>query len=281
MKKIILQTIVLCFLCLPFTVHGADFYFEQSNSLSTSGAEQIVLKVKTGQDRVNALTGKIKVPEGIEVSRINTGSSAIVLWIEQPQVGKEILFSGVTPGGFQGDMSVFSFEYSKKDKVTSVLSIVDAEAIKDDGLGTSVQIAAIPFKVPESRSGLVNETRDTDSPEPFDIVIGKNGDTFNGSYFASFAAQDKRSGIQQYQYAQTFVFSPNDSDWAEVSSPLVLKNMALIKNISIKAIDGEGNIQISTVSGPYRYTVLWIGIIIVLTLCALFFFVRRYLYRSS
>ncbi len=281
MKKTAYIGIFIALYCIPTLVYGADFYFEQLKTLSASGENQIVLKIKTGQERVNGVAGKIEIPEGLEVSKINTGSSAVLLWVDQPQVGETISFSGVTPGGFQGDALLFSFEYTGKGSGAKTLKITDMEAVRDDGLGTTIPVKSIGFTVRSLDSGAVSDMKDTDSPEPFNIVLGKNEDMFEGSFFASFVAQDKKTGIFGYQYAETVFLSPSDSDWKDATSPLPLKNTALIKKISVKAIDGEGNVQISTVSGPYRYTVLWIGIIIVLTLCALFFFARRYFYRSS
>ena len=283
MKKIIFSLLILGFILVPTRTHAADFYFEQDQKNLASGEGQLVVKIRTGNDNINALSGKIEIPEGMTVSKINTGSSAILLWIEQPKPGKTILFSGITPGGFQGDARLFSMGYSIKSGTKGTLKVIEGEVSRNDGLGSVITNKSQVFSLTRlSNNSTSTEEVDVYSPEVFTVSLGTDSSMFNGAYFASFAAQDKKSGIEKYEWAHTFIFAPKPSDWSEVVSPVALTKGVYFQKIYIKAIDGEGNVRVSTIDGPYHYAVSWIRIIIGLTvLCVLFFYVRRYLYRSS
>jgi hypothetical protein len=281
MKKITFYSVFLCVMFIPYFVHGADFYFERSLSNVSTGESQLVLKLKTGIDNINAVAGKVEVPEGMKVTKINTGSSAVLIWIDQPRAGKTITFSGITPGGFQGNVTLFSLGYTANKNVNKVLTVTETEVIRNNDSGSVVASKSLPFTLNSSYTQSTStEDKDITAPEPFTIVLGQDDASFNGSYFASFAAQDKKSGVQKYEWAHTLFFSPGGGDWQETMSPVVLTKGVYFQKIFIKAIDGEGNIRVASVDGPYRYTLLWIGIILVLTVLCVLFFVRPSLYRS-
>lgn len=281
MKKIIFYGTLLFVIFLPSLVHGADFYFEPATHNFPTGESQLVLKINTGIDSVNAVGGKIEIPEGVEVSKINTGSSAVLMWIDQPKAGKLITFSGITPGGFRGDVRLFSIGYTTKLEISQVLKVTESEVIKNDDKGTVVPSKSESFRFTLSGQSTSTEEVDGVPPEAFVIALGKEKESFNGSYFASFVAQDKNSGVQKYEWAHTYFFSPREGDWQETQNPIVLGKMVYFQKIFVKATDGEGNERISAVSGPYRYAVLWIGIILMLTVLCVLFFVRPSLYRFS
>lgn len=282
MKKTLFSIFLLGSIVIPTHTRAADFYFEQDQKNLSSGEAQIVVKIKTGTDNINAISGKIEIPDGMTVSKINTGSSAVLLWIERPKPGNTIIFSGITPGGFQGDARLFSMGYSVKQGIKGALKVVEIEVSRNDDLGSIITGKSEIFALANLSSRNTSiEGIDVNPPEMFTISLGTDSTVFNGSYFASFAAQDKKSGVEKYEWAHTFIFAPKPSDWSEVTSPVVLTKAAYFQRIYIKAIDGEGNMRISMVNGPYYYAVLWIRIIIgLIVLCVLFFYVRRYLYRS-
>lgn len=279
MKKIIFYSVLCCFGFIPSLVHGADFYFEESLNNFSTGENQIVLKLKTGIDTVNAISGKIEIPNGVEISKINTGSSAVLIWIDRPQLGKVITFSGITPGGFQGDVKLFSFGFATTSDTQAIFKVTESEVVKNDGLGTFIKSTSKPFTAMPYQQSLTRDEKDTDSPEIFTINLGKEKESFDGAYFASFSAQDKKSGIQKYEWAHTWFLSPNSDDWQETVNPIILQKSMYFDKIFVKAVDGEGNIRISSVDGPYRYTLLWIGIILIVTVLCVLFFARSYLYR--
>ncbi|MEN9622142.1 MAG: hypothetical protein RLZZ67_576 [Candidatus Parcubacteria bacterium] len=282
MKKTIFYSVLFLMMTIPSLAHGADFYFERSTKNSSSGENQLVLKLKTGRDNVNAVSGKIEIPTGVEVSKINTGSSVVLIWLDQPRPAKTVVFSGITPGGFQGDVTLFTLSYSTKLKGDDVLKVTEGEVIRNDGSGSLIVNTSKPFSfaLPYTQS-TSTEDKDTVAPEIFTIALGQESMSFDGSYFASFAAQDKKSGVEKYEWAHTMFFEPGMTDWQQTVSPVVLSKAVYFQKIFIKATDGEGNSRVVLVDGPYRYTLLWIGIILVLTVLCVLFFVRPSLYRSS
>jgi len=268
---------VLSVVCMPLYTYAADFYFENAPRTFSTGENQILLKIKTGGDSLNAVSGRIVIPDGLTIQKISTGSSAILMWIEQPKPDTVISFSGITPGGFQGDVVLFVLGYSGDGRET--IKVLDAEAIKNDGLGSIIRSTSLPFFVKESLSQNKSEDKDLDSPEVFEVIFGKDNLLFNGAYFASFIAQDKKTGIEKYEWAHTFFTYPGETDWRKTESPLVLTKSHYIQKLFVRATDGEGNVRVVVADGPYRYAVLWIGIIMILTVLCVLFFVRPSLYR--
>ena len=53
----------------------------------------------------NAIEGVARFPGSLVISSIETGNSAILMWIEKPSYDRGtniVRFSGISPGGFQG-----------------------------------------------------------------------------------------------------------------------------------------------------------------------------------
>jgi len=91
------QLILILSLLLPITAHAAMFAVE----------------VDTGRETINAVEGKIILPEGVIPENIYTGRSAILIWLTMPKFDAEtnsITFAGLTPGGFRGKHPLFELD---------------------------------------------------------------------------------------------------------------------------------------------------------------------------
>ena len=237
------------------------FGFSASASAATFSVE-----ADTGRGAVNAIEGRIVLPQGISVGGIYTGRSAISIWITVPEVENGIIeFAGITPGGFRGKYELFSVEIESAagfyfDKVG---------AYRNDGSGESV-----PVKM--SLLETVPMAEDSVPPESFELEISRVAGFLDGRYFASFAAQDKGVGIGQYEYQSTWFLSPRGWRWESAHSPLVLSQADTFKRIHVRAVDHAGNFRTASASGPYRWATIFIGVIIIL--CFLLF--SRRLLRS-
>ncbi len=232
--------------CTPFAAH----------------AYSAELFINTGSVGVNALEVTIHIPNGVQIGSLETGGSAILIWLKEPQVGQEtntISFSGISPGGFQGKQAVLSVTGEFQEGDLSRFNYSEVKALKADGRGTLVP-ATFFFE-----AKVVAE--DLSPPEPFIPAISHSKDFFEDTFFLSFLAQDKGRGVDHYEYASTWFISPSAGAWQGVESPLLLSRLDVFKSIYIRAIDRAGNVREATLPGPYHYASLVMGIIIII--CAL------------
>jgi len=244
-NKILLKLFVLLFLAIPFFV--------------TASSADIV--VDAGNNLINALEATVKFPASMKITGVQDGDSAILIWITKPNLDSKthsVSLSGITPGGFQGKKTLFSFTGEFNPADLSKILFSEVRALKNDGEGTAVKVK-LEAKIAEAKE-------DTNSPEPFKPIISSSPDIFEGRYFISFLTQDKGVGIDRYEYADTWLFGPSKNDWGITDSPMVLTKLQTFKKIFVKAVDRAGNERIEAVSGPYRSYVLVVGLLIITVL---------------
>ncbi len=252
-------------------VRAATVFFDAQKQIQKQGEVLTTVKIDTERININTVSGSINIPPSFDVSKIYDGESTIVVWIEQPKfdVGTHsISFSGITPGGFAGVQKLFSFVLKPTKQGTFSLNSTNLEIYKNDGKGTAVSAKAKPFVfvVSNKTSSAVVNLQDKISPEEFTPVISESSDIYNGNYFVSFASTDKGVGIDHYETAQTWFFTPKAENWTKNESPLVLDSFSNIKIIYIKAVDKLGNERVKSIWGPYRIRALsGLGILIILS----------------
>ncbi len=262
---------------IPISVFGVEVYVTESISVFQPQGSQFSVRINTGAESVNALSGTLYVSEDVLVSGVYTGESGILMWSERPKPKNIITFSGITPGGLQGDYELFSVAYQASSSINATVYVKDLEIYKNDGSGHVNTTKTVPFNIYTKKiatSSVAN--KDTYPPEPFTILINKDQNIFDGKYFASFIAQDKQTGVSTYNLATRWFLKPNKDSWRNVENPYVFKGLDVFKTIYIQAVDVEGNAQVAHIPGPYRYTFIGLGSIILVILCVLFYARRRY-----
>lgn len=218
--RILIQTFTVVFFLLPISVFAAT----------------AVVQVNTGTANINALEGTLILPENMQVSRIEIGNSAILVWISEPhQEGREIAFAGITPGGFSGAQSLFTLQGTFYPRDLEKIRFENVRALKNDGTGEQVPVTLLISPVAFRA--------DSESPEDFAPAIASDPNVFDGKYFLVFAAQDKGSGIERYE-----VREGRFDSWTEAESPYLLAHQSLTKDIYVRAIDNAGNGRVAVVS---------------------------------
>ncbi len=220
---------------------------------SVLGATAVV-QIDTGTEKVNALEATLVLPVGMRVGQIETGTSAILIWVTPPRLGtREIAFAGITPGGFSGMQTIFTLEGEFENSALEQVGFKDILALKSDGSGgnTPVTLSVVPG---ESK-------RDTELPEDFILATAKDQDVFDGKMFLVFATQDKGSGIAHYCVREGLFGSCEAAE-----SPFVLRNQDADGLIAVEAVDFEGNTRTAylyTPAAKMRYSLYAIlGILI-------------------
>jgi hypothetical protein len=230
------------------------------------------LDIDTGGNSINALEATIVLPSTLHVESIGNGSSMVLIWIKEPTldpVSNTIFFTGLTPGGFSGKHEVLSFSGDFTSEDLRKITVAGVTALLNDGKGTLVPVQ---LTFTEGTS-----TEDTDAPLSFTPTISTSDNVSDGQAFVTFLTQDKGSGIDHYEYATSRFRMPKEGSWQRTTSPLVLTSSEQSKIIFIRAVDRKGNIQTVDIKGPKYYEwMMELVILIGISLCALYFFGKRF-----
>ncbi len=277
-KKIKLIPRALCFNALIFLVafmlhasgftlqaQAAEMFFETKNSQIRVGDRfEIGFFLNTEDEDINAIEGKVVFPETLlELKEIRDGNSIINFWIERPKAKNgEIIFSGITPGGYNdGQGLILSIAFLAKKEGDGAIEFSGVKALRNDGQGTEADVKISNFQfliskqipIPEIP---IPEIKDIEPPEEFTPQIAADPAIFDGKWFLVFATQDKGSGIDHYEIKESRQkFFAVFEKWLPAESPYVLMDQELRGFVWIKAVDKIGNERIAVVEP--RYPLKW------------------------
>ena len=276
---------LLIFILIPAKpVIAAEFFFKAEREEIGIGDEVRIDLLFSSNENINAFEGKLTFSSNLfDLKDIQEGNTIINLWIERPQaIENQIIFSGITPGGFKGENGlIFSVFFRAKKAGTAVLNIDQAAALLHDGIGTEAELSVTDFNllIKEDVEVIpVDRAIDTTPPEPFFPQVARDPNLFDGKWFLVFATQDKDSGIDYYAVHESRqkkdVARISVKNWTEAESPYLLKDQELRSYIFVKAVDKAGNERIAVVQPEYPlswYEIWWIwGIIIIVILFVIF-----------
>lgn len=283
-KNLFISLILL--LIFPFVATASEIRLDASKVEIETGEQFIITVMMYADEPVNAIEGQLVfVPDTLEVKEIRDGNSSVNLWIEKPRLESTdiIVFSGITPGGFNGvNNRLFSVVFEAKQDGTAFIALEKVKALRNDGLGTEESLTILDVRVVVKR-GDSNTRReileDTIPPEPFTPTITHDPSLFEDKWFIVFATQDKDSGISRYE-AKEYRFKPFSfiSLWKVAESPYVLRDQAFKSHIVVQAIDNTGNTRVAYVAPMhplawYEYAFYWI--IIIGMLCGVLLIVSK------
>ncbi|MBP9758346.1 hypothetical protein KBD45_01515 [Candidatus Dojkabacteria bacterium] len=269
LENLIFSIILMTCLLTP-RVFGAELNLTSSSLDNKVGDQfEVVLRVNTQEESINAIEGKIKISENnLQIQEIRDGNSIMSLWINRPKIqsGGDISFSGIIPGGYIGDDGVvLTMVLQSTAAGSSKVSLSDVKLLRNDGSGSEADVNINDFQIliteiHNEAPKRVAVLEDTEPPESFRPEVMVNENVYGGKKFLVFSTLDKISGIDRYEVKE------GDEDFIITESPYLLKNQILNKNIEVKVIDKAGNerteivylnsenVQINT-SNPFIYVV--------------------------
>lgn len=249
----------------PDLVRGAVLYLEPKN-LSAGPGQLLEVRLKInaeGQD-INAIEGDILYPANLlELKEIRDGNSIITFWAQRPKdAGGKVEFSGIIPGGFNySGAAILSLVFRVKSPGEGKIYPRDFRLLLNDGQGTPVPaelegaILNLPA-LPLDEDSLYKEVKDSSPPESFIPEISKSSGLFDGKFFVVFATQDKGSGMDYFEVAESLneVSGENYTrlDWKRAESPRVLKDQSLKSFVYVKAVDKSGNLRVEKLVGSKK-----------------------------
>lgn len=237
-------------LILPQIVFAAEMFFEQEKVPGFEDQFKMDIFLKT-EEPLNAIEGKINFPiDLLELQNIEDGNSVINLWLERPAVNKtgEIIFSGITPGGYMGDKGlIFSMIFLVKQEGVGTLDIHDTRVLRNDGTGSEATLTIASFDIAVFKGApaeipAIPKMRDRELPEIFTPEIARDEFVSDNKWFVVFVTQDKASGIDRYEIKESrqrilSIFKR----WIPAESPYVLEDQELRSYVLVKAVDKTGN----------------------------------------
>ncbi len=278
---------------------GADYSKAAEFTLQTSKeglmgvgeAFQTDLLLNTQMEKINAISGKIIFfPASFKLTEIRAGNSIINFWVESPaeRNAGEINFSGIIPGGYNGDKGLLlSLIFATKKEGQAILKMQEGQALLNDGQGTAAQVTlatlnlAVSNKI--STSSTVSVLEDSNPPESFKPEIGQDPALYGNQWFVVFVTQDKGVGVDHYEIQETRNGKIIESNWQKAESPYLIKDQSLRSYINIKAVDKNNNYCLAMVvpqlSLWMRYEKIIISGIIILLL-GIFYYLGGKLWSS-
>lgn len=295
--KILFLLSTFYFLFSVNSVWAAQLNFiSQIQEISINQQFQIDLVLDTENEEINAVEGKIVLPENLlEVKEIRDGNSIINFWIERPKAksDNQIIFSGIVPGGYIGENGlIFSAIFQSKNEGEGIIEIQQAKALLNDGKGTEAKtkISNFQFSIFKEKMPLevpLLEIKDTDPPEDFKPEVASDPNIFEGRWFLVFATQDKGTGIDHYEILEKSQRGSlqrllREEKWQVGESPYLLKDQKLKSYIYVKVIDKAGNERIATLppQNPlkwYENYFVWLAILITIIIAYIIWrFLKRF-----
>lgn len=226
---------------------------------------QLDIHVNSEEEIINAVEGRVHVPEGLGVKEMRDGTSVVQYWVKRPSIlsgcenGCDIFFSGIMPGGFSGSKGlVFSIIISPPPETSQIngqMTFHDVKVLLHDGLGTPTDVSTtnLTYAVTTDPDASSPDaiTPDTTPPEPFSLSLLRDPELFAGQWFIIFTAVDRESGIDHYEICE----HPREGNhvkecldqWLIAESPYQLKDQTLNGVVTVKATDRRGNVRVASI----------------------------------
>lgn len=256
-KLLALLGLIIAFSATPFIAQANNTSIQLSAPHTANIGQIIRIRVLVSSDTsLNVIQGTVQYPKGLlNVTSVATGNSVLKYWQQQPNndPGTGIIsFTGGLPTpGFMGtggtlfDITARALAEGKADITVGEGTLVlandgNGSVLSSTKQGTSIQIskgATTPVvPVPET-------VRDTSPPSDLELVIGHDGNLFNGDWFAAFQGSDVTSGIDYYEVAEAAPNTayPTGNEWVKAVSPYRLQEQEKNTKIFLKAVDKSGN----------------------------------------
>lgn len=256
---------VLCIVSITFAlftvytphVSAAVISFDPQETTVGIGTPFLVGMTVDADKAVNAFSVVVNIPEAMEVIDASDGNSVINMWVERPHLNDagQLVFSGIIPGGYEGvrgKLITLTMRASREGR--GMMAISPSSRVYEsapDAPGQAIISAPVMLHAVRGKDNLINDIPDTDAPETFtpELVQLQSDD---GPWMVTFQAQDKGSGIDRYEVAESHSRIAVDSTrrlaglaWSVAQSPVMLADQRLTSYVYVKAVDKSGNERVA------------------------------------
>lgn len=271
--------LVVMLLASPFIVQAAAL--ELVPTQARAGQEfALSVKINPGEDALNVVEGSIDIPEGMSVSRVSTGGSALAVWTVEPSYSRSsssVSFTGGVMGAAlpqnQQSLLFTLYVYAPVEQAYTV-NPHSVYGFRADGTGTRLEVAAPPLVVQVGTSAV--ETLDTsDYVKPTDVVaeLGNDPALFDNAPFIFLYARDDKSGIAKYAVKEGWL-----APYVEAQQYYVLRDATASRPVWVRATDTAGNsrsVHVAGTGGVMYYVVSTLPYLLVLFVLGILFWRLR------
>jgi hypothetical protein len=253
MDRLIMKLIFSIFFFLAVALPAQAFELRPDPGTIGKGTiQQIIFRLDTGGEEINAIEGAIRIPQGARIERVSDANSVVGLWLERPhERSGAIAFAGMIPGGYEGSEGVLlNLLIEVPAEGDAIFTLEGLRAYLNDGQGTSAAISQTGLSVTVVEEANALPGADRTAPENFQPQIVKDPEIEGGKYVLLFETQDKGSGMDHYEIMEVpaaFTLNSDLNSWQRAESPYLLKDQSARSKILVRAVDREGNFIIVTV----------------------------------
>jgi hypothetical protein len=237
----------------PHSARAAKMFLEDGGVESYAGSDYVKINafVDTEGVLLNTFGARLVFPTSTLIFKdVNNSQSIINAFVEAPHLTDGgVVFSGITPGGFQGNRGLLlSFLFAPQVAGTTRVSLDSLEVYQNDGKGTPVAVISKPLSLRITPLTTSTVALETIIPELFTPVIFQNTSIPGVPWMVAFTTQDKQSGIAYYEVQESRESMPNEQAWKSAVSPVVLSDQSLKSYTFVKAVDRHGNSRVVTLA---------------------------------
>ena len=241
-------TLCICIFLSPLNVFGASLDVENKDIDVREGDTLIFNVYLNSEDEINSVEGNIILEGDYTVKTISTAGSIFDMWPNKPSFenGTISFVGGSASSVFGNRLKLFSIILEVHSQEGVTFSSNQTDIFLNDGIGTKIRVDSLKkeIKLPASKRDSKDKFNelillDREPPFEFEISIGRDANSFDGKYFASFNTTDKDSGIERYEVLENNIETP-----ILTGTTYVLQDQTLKGNLIVKAIDKAGNVQV-------------------------------------
>ena len=248
-KTIILLS-VFYFLLFVLPAQAARLYFEPQEAIMGAEKDFSVGVRIDAKNQINAISAGIFIPPEIAFVDAVLGNSIINFWVEKPSFDESsriLTFSGIVPGGFQGEKEpLLTIKIKTAGQEGKAILTFNKEKTKiylhtSEGVEDSLELESLTLPISEGKENMIVEIIDRYLPEEFKPEISRDPNVFENKWFLIFATQDKGLGVDHYEVCE------KKKKCVVAESPYLLQNQDLDEEIVVKAVDKNGNERVTAI----------------------------------
>ena len=279
------KPITLIILAVFFPLYTFAMTLEIENKdMDVQEGDTVIFDVYlNSEDEINSVEGTLIIDGDYSIKTITTAGSVFDMWPNKPSFtdGKISFAGGAASSVFGNHLKLFSIVTKVNSTEAIVFSSDNVNAFLNDGIGTKMAVNSFKKEInlPTSNREAIDKfeeivLHDQNPPVAFDVVVGRDPNSYDGKYFASFNTTDKDSGIERYEVIENDVKTPILS-----GTTYVLQDQSLNGSLIVRAIDKAGNVQVSevkvkdVVSGDRGIN--WLGLSVALIILLALFFLSK------
>ena len=198
----------------------------------------ISVRLESGGQQINAVEGTVVVPEGVVIDQIDTGGSALSLFVERPRhviADGVIAFTGGATTPLSDGALLFTIHAHGRNIGSYTFSAGATTAYLADGAGTAVAVQGSDAVVAVVEEGGAQHMPKREAGTALTAEYGQDPSVFDGKYFIALYGGDTGKGVEHYEVREGWWRAP-----VSVDSSYMLSDQSLRTTLWVSAVAPDG-----------------------------------------